>query len=220
MGLYHDPYASGAKDHEVTDYTPGYGQVDLEARHRTIMSYASQCSAFGVSCPRIPYFSNPRILHKGKSLGAPQRKDSAYQIIKNKSSVAAIRNEATAADTPSFTLCEEVAADKDSIVEGCFIASWVYQDELAPDVIALRIFRDKFLAKSLPGRILISTYYQISPILIDFFEAITWIRPVLKSLLQLTVWSIQYAQYINFTLITLIFLSTLLFFRIIRGQKS
>ena len=49
---------------------------------------------------------------------------------------------------------------------GCFIATYVYESYNSPEVIELRLFRDKFLSNSRIGRFIIDSYYGISPILI------------------------------------------------------
>jgi cold shock CspA family protein len=45
----------------------------------------------------------------------------------------------------------------------CYIATAVYGDHYAPEVIALRRFRDETLARSAPGRWFIAIYYRLSP---------------------------------------------------------
>lgn len=45
----------------------------------------------------------------------------------------------------------------------CFIATAVYGDYYAPEVIALRRFRDETLGQSAPGRLFIALYYRFSP---------------------------------------------------------
>lgn len=47
--------------------------------------------------------------------------------------------------------------------EGCYIATAVYGDYDAPQVMVLREFRDTVLKKSLPGRVFIKIYYKCSP---------------------------------------------------------
>lgn len=47
--------------------------------------------------------------------------------------------------------------------EGCYIATAVYGDYDAPQVIVLREFRDTVLRRSLLGRIFIKAYYKYSP---------------------------------------------------------
>jgi cold shock CspA family protein len=46
---------------------------------------------------------------------------------------------------------------------GCFIATAVYGDYYAPEVIALRRFRDETLEMNVLGRIFIIFYYKFSP---------------------------------------------------------
>lgn len=47
--------------------------------------------------------------------------------------------------------------------KGCFIATAVYGDYDAPEVLVLRAFRDKSLMKNSIGRLLVAIYYAISP---------------------------------------------------------
>ncbi|SFL70069.1 CFI-box-CTERM domain-containing protein [Pelosinus propionicus] len=53
---------------------------------------------------------------------------------------------------------------------GCFIATTIYGDYDAPQVLTLRRFRDKILGQSVLGRIFINTYYTLSPILIKIIK--------------------------------------------------
>ena len=46
---------------------------------------------------------------------------------------------------------------------GCFIATAVYGDSEAPEVLVLRRFRDEVLMKFLLGRGFIAAYYRLSP---------------------------------------------------------
>ncbi|SDM29182.1 hypothetical protein SAMN05421813_10927 [Daejeonella rubra] len=50
--------------------------------------------------------------------------------------------------------------------KGCFIATYVYGDFDAPEVVLLRKFRDEELDKSILGRTFIQIYYYLSPKLI------------------------------------------------------
>ena len=45
----------------------------------------------------------------------------------------------------------------------CFIATAIYKDPLANEVIAIRRFRDEFLSSLFIGRMLIKIYYRYSP---------------------------------------------------------
>lgn len=53
---------------------------------------------------------------------------------------------------------------------GCFIATAVYGDYYAPEVIALRRFRDETLESSAFGRIFITAYYLVSPPIAAFLS--------------------------------------------------
>lgn len=64
---------------------------------------------------------------------------------------------------------------------GCFIATAVYGDFYAPEVIALRRFRDETLEASAIGRTFISLYYRCSPPIAAFLVN----RPFLSALVRL-----------------------------------
>lgn len=61
----------------------------------------------------------------------------------------------------------EVKEEKKS--EGCYIATAVYGDYGAPEVLVFRKFRDKTLMRSSVGRFLVFAYYLTSPLLLKFF---------------------------------------------------
>lgn len=52
----------------------------------------------------------------------------------------------------------------------CFIATAVYGDYYAPEVIALRRFRDESLQTTSLGRIFVEIYYQVSPPIAAFLS--------------------------------------------------
>jgi hypothetical protein len=45
----------------------------------------------------------------------------------------------------------------------CFIATAVFENPEAPEVVTLRVFRDGVLSKSIAGRLLVRAYYALSP---------------------------------------------------------
>jgi hypothetical protein len=66
MGNAHDRATGGAG---VFAYS--YGYRDEVGRFRTVMAYACP----NVSCPRVKYFSNPRLLYNGRPLGIDHNTD-------------------------------------------------------------------------------------------------------------------------------------------------
>jgi len=69
---------------------------------------------------------------------------------------------------------------KSSKKSGCFIATAIYGDMLAPEVVSLRQYRDSFLNCSKTGRVFIELYYYISPSLARFIGK----RAVLKGVIR------------------------------------
>jgi len=64
---------------------------------------------------------------------------------------------------------------------GCFTATAVCGDYYAPEVNALRRFRDEMLEQSAIGRVFTKLYYQYSPPIAEFLS----VRPVLSALVRL-----------------------------------
>lgn len=69
MSALHDWYVDSTNN---SPYTYNHGYVNVSGRWRTIMSYNDQCVASGVSCTRIPYWSNPDVLYGGAATGVPE----------------------------------------------------------------------------------------------------------------------------------------------------
>lgn len=68
MGAHHDWYNSASKK---VPYPHARGYVNTKAKWRTIMAYENECEDLGISCPRIPFFSNPNISYNGSPTGIP-----------------------------------------------------------------------------------------------------------------------------------------------------
>ncbi|HEY5514447.1 MAG TPA: MXAN_2562 family outer membrane beta-barrel protein [Geomonas sp.] len=70
--------------------------------------------------------------------------------------------------------------------EGCFIATAAYGCYSAPQVQALRDFRDRFLLTNSPGRAFVAWYYRYGPRGAHFINAHPWLKaPVRVALLPL-----------------------------------
>jgi hypothetical protein len=64
---------------------------------------------------------------------------------------------------------------------GCFIATACYGSNDAPEVLALRSFRDEVLLKISFGKTLVQFYYLVSPIIANFITK----RRTLKDMIRL-----------------------------------
>lgn len=69
--------------------------------------------------------------------------------------------------------------------EGCYIATLVYGNYCSPEVIMLRKYRDESLNVFFIGRLIIKTYYWISPKIIYLFGQSIWFRYISKSLIEI-----------------------------------
>ena len=65
MSARHDWYV----DTNTSPYVYNHGFVNVPDRWRTIMAYNSECSANGVSCTRLKYWSNPNVNYQGDPMG-------------------------------------------------------------------------------------------------------------------------------------------------------
>ena len=74
LGARHDWFV----DDRVGAYDFSHGHVDLQLGFRTIMSYRHLCGNAGRECPRITWFSNPRInvLATSRFVGVPSGTDT------------------------------------------------------------------------------------------------------------------------------------------------
>ena len=90
--------------------------------------------------------------------------------------------------TPSESLLSNpVTAFPEAIVaypnlpnKGCFIATAAYGYYSAPQVRALRRFRDEYLETNAPGRAFVRWYYRYGPIGAEFINAHSWTKPLVR----------------------------------------
>ena len=65
--------------------------------------------------------------------------------------------------------------------DACYVATCVYGSSDAPEVRALRRFRDRKLKKSAPGRAFVRLYYRLSPTLVKHFGKYRLFRTISKA---------------------------------------
>ena len=75
---------------------------------------------------------------------------------------------------------------------GCFIATAAYGSYLDPKVKILRDFRDRYLLTNTPGKTLVEFYYRHSPPVADYIRQREGVRVVVRALLSVVVYSIEY----------------------------
>lgn len=75
---------------------------------------------------------------------------------------------------------EAIVPNPDLPNKGCFIATAAYGYYSAPQVQALRAFRDKYLMASAPGRAFVEWYYRYGPIGAEFINTHAWLKPVVR----------------------------------------
>jgi hypothetical protein len=81
VGARHDPTV----DPMDKPYAYAHGYIN-GSKWRTLMSYKEGCGG----CPRIPHWSNPRIMHNGEPTGTA-RNDAARVIIQEAERVSKFR---------------------------------------------------------------------------------------------------------------------------------
>jgi YVTN family beta-propeller protein len=75
---------------------------------------------------------------------------------------------------------------------GCFIATAAYGSDMAPEVQALREFRDRRLLTNPPGRAFVAFYYRHSPALADAIRPHDGVRAAVRATLRPLVWTVQH----------------------------
>jgi hypothetical protein len=76
--------------------------------------------------------------------------------------------------------------------DGCFIATAAYGSDMAPEVLALREFRDRRLLTNAPGRAFVAFYYRHSPALADAIRPHDGVRAAVRATLRPVVWTVQH----------------------------
>lgn len=177
LGMAHEKYQSptgGA-------YSYSHGYVDLVNRFRTIMSYGSECTASGYSCPRIDYYSaapTSGIQYNSNNIGDATDADNRQTAIYTKTAISQFRQSRSASD-------EDVSA-------GCFIATAAYGTYLSPKVSLLRKFRDTYLKTNPLGRAIVNFYYKISPPIAHVIGQNGSLRAITRTLLMPLLFVIEY----------------------------
>lgn len=87
FGALHDPYV----DSSTSPYAYGHGYAVPNERWRTVMAYNNACTAVGVSCTRLAYFSNPNKLYGSTPMGTVTTSNNARVINENAYTVANFR---------------------------------------------------------------------------------------------------------------------------------
>jgi hypothetical protein len=67
---------------------------------------------------------------------------------------------------------------------GCYIATMVYGDYDAPQVMTLRKFRDETLSRSSGGRAFIRWYYSWSPGFVKKYNHLSWLHKIIRVILN------------------------------------
>lgn len=80
--------------------------------------------------------------------------------------------------TASGTLHMETSSNK------CYVATATYQNAYHPNVVILRDFRDRYLRRTLAGKVFIYCYYRIGKYLAVFPEHSTHIRNLSKEFID------------------------------------
>ncbi len=75
---------------------------------------------------------------------------------------------------------------------GCFIATAAFGSYMAPDVMVLRNFRDRYLLTNPLGKAFVSFYYSVSPPIADFIAHHESLRSATRVMLTPVVYGVKY----------------------------
>lgn len=98
------------------------------------------------------------------------------------------------ADNLSIPTTPDCGAYDDSGDDGCFIATAAYGSLLAPHVVTLREFRDRYLKSSALGRAFIRFYYRHSPPVAAVIARYEWLRFLARAVLTPIVLAIEFPR--------------------------
>lgn len=93
---------------------------------------------------------------------------------------------------PDIGAFEFIAKDGGSDGGNCFIATAAFGSYLDPKVKVLRDFRDEYLLTNSPGTKLVEFYYRNSPPIADYIRAHETLRTVVRWLLTVVIYSVEY----------------------------
>ena len=88
----------------------------------------------------------------------------------------------------------------------CFIATAAYGSWLDPHVMSLRIFRDQHLLTNAAGRWFVELYYRHSPPIANYIREHEFLRAVIRGLLAVVVYAIEYPLAAGFCVCLLLLL--------------
>ena len=115
---------------------------------------------------------DPGIQHESAYSTPEQTADIGSAVVGNRS----------AAVPPEYP--EPVTPNPNLPNKGCFIATAAYGYYSAPQVQALREFRDRYLTTNAPGRAFVRWYYQYGPVGAQFINEHPWLKPVVRAALM------------------------------------
>ncbi|MBF0314537.1 MAG: hypothetical protein HQK52_14050 [Oligoflexia bacterium] len=207
LTLQHDRYQSRASMYN-TSLGGNYGFVVTALKVRDIMSYNTECSDSGLTCSRIGYFANPRVVYQGIPFGIPNIADGAKALNASRV-IAANYRTATSDYSPDVTSGCEAAAEKKAGASPCFIATAAYGTPLDRRLYVLRDFRDHTLLNYTWGKSFVKWYYVHAPQYAAIIEKHETLKFLVRTLiLSPLIFSIQHPiTPLTFFLCTLLLIS-------------